>query len=182
MSKVKYNKSAQLIDTTKLIPYHANAKKHPKEQIDKLASIITEYGFQQPILVDKNLVIIAGHGRLQAAQKLGLDKVPYWIADDLTEAQVKGLRLADNRVAESEWDMEMLKIEIGELMEIDFDLDLTGFDLSDLNLSSEANDQDSGVSDKPKEFKLELFFDSEEQMMDEYENLLTKGLLVKIKI
>ena len=111
-----------------LIPYMNNPKEHPPEQIDKIASSIKDYGFVQPLVIDEENEIIIGHGRLEAAKKLGLDEVPVVVKDDLNEAQVKALRIADNKVAESEWDYEALATEFDELDFEDFDLDMTGFE------------------------------------------------------
>ena len=115
----------------KLIPYHNNPRKD--QAVDKVASSINEYGFQQPIVVDKNMVVVVGHTRLMGAKKLGLKRVPTVIAD-LTETQAKAYRIADNRINEdSTWDMELLNLEIAGLSEVDFDLDLLGFDSSELD-------------------------------------------------
>ncbi|MBO8180281.1 MAG: ParB N-terminal domain-containing protein [Archaeoglobus sp.] len=112
----------------KIIPYVNNPKKHPEEQIKKIASSILEFGFKVPIIVDKDYVIIAGHGRYEAAKRIGLKEVPVIVADDLSPAQVKAFRIADNKVAESDWDLEALAAELEQLKEIDYDLELTGFD------------------------------------------------------
>jgi DNA modification methylase len=102
--------------------------------VDKVASSLAEYGWQQPIVVDNEMVIIAGHTRLEAAKQLGLKEVPVHIAKDLTEEQVKAYRLADNRIAQdSEWNEELLSLELKELSHLDFDLDLTGFNEDELN-------------------------------------------------
>jgi DNA modification methylase len=122
-----------------VIPYANNTKKHPLEQIDKLASMIAEYGHDVPIVVDANNVVIKGHGRLLACKKLGMETVPVIIRADLTPAQAKAARIADNKVAESEWDMDLLRLELTELDELGFDLDLTGFEDFDL---SEFDDTD----------------------------------------
>ena len=107
-----------------LTPYKANAKVHPQAQIDHIANSIKEFGWQQPIVVDNDNVVIIGHGRLLAAKQLMLDKVPVVRATDLTEDQVKALRLADNKTNESEWDFDLLDEELAAL-------DITGFDMSD---------------------------------------------------
>ena len=122
----------ELIDIGRVIPYARNPRRN-EQAIAKVAASIKEYGFRQPIVVDEEMVIIAGHTRLQAAQQLGLTKVPVHSATGLTATQVKAYRLADNRTAqEAEWDDELLGLELGELAEQGFDLDLTGFDGDEL--------------------------------------------------
>ena len=112
-------------------PYERNAKKHPEEQVEHIANSIKEFGWQQPLVIDKDNVLIIGHGRLMAAKKLGLDTVPVIRAEQLSEEQVAALRLADNKTNESEWDFGILD---GELDDI-FDIDMSefGFDLSKSN-------------------------------------------------
>ena len=115
-----------------LIPYANNPRK--KQAIDKVASSIKEFGWQQPIVVDQDMVIVVGHTRYQAAQKLGLDKVPVQIATGLTEAQIKAYRLLDNRANQDAlWDDDMLKIEVQDIDKMDIDLALTGFDEKELD-------------------------------------------------
>jgi ParB-like chromosome segregation protein Spo0J len=112
----------ELVTLNRVIPYARNPRKNDAA-IAKVAASIKEYGFRQPIVVDVDMVIIAGHTRLQAAQQLGLQKVPVHIADGLSPAQIKAYRLADNRTHEdAEWDEELLAIELGELDELGFDL------------------------------------------------------------
>jgi site-specific DNA-methyltransferase (adenine-specific) len=111
-----------------IVPYKQNAKKHPARQVEHIANSIKEFGFQQPLVVDKNNVLVIGHGRLLAAKKLKMTEVPVVRADDLTEDQIKALRLADNKTNESEWDAELLGIELGD---IDIDMELFGFDMSE---------------------------------------------------
>jgi len=110
-------------------PYEKNAKKHPEEQVEHIANSIREFGWQQPLVVDKDNVLVIGHGRLMAAKKLGLDTVPCVRADDLTDEQIKALRLADNKTNESEWDFDLLDGELDDIFDIDmsefgFDIDL----------------------------------------------------------
>jgi len=119
-------------DPRDLTPYHANAKAHPTEQIDKIAASIAEFNFDQPLVVDEQGVIIKGHGRREAAIRLGLDKVPVLVRGDLSEARKKALRIADNRVAESAWLEDVLQDELLALQEQDYDLGLTGFDADEL--------------------------------------------------
>src|SRR6202051_370214 len=112
----------------KLIPYSRNSRKIPERAIDKVAASIKEFGWRQAIVVDKDGLIICGHTRLLAARKLGLKQVPIHIADTLTPAQVKAYRLMDNRShEETDWDLELLGPELEDLRDLDFDLELTGF-------------------------------------------------------
>ena len=116
------------IPVEKIIPYYSNPKLHPEVQIKKLAKGIAAFQWDQPIVVDKEMVIIKGHGRLLAAKALGLTTVPVLVADYLTPEEVTAARLADNKVAESEWDPALLAGEFQALLEMNFDLDLTGFE------------------------------------------------------
>ena len=115
-------------------PYEKNAKRHPKEQIEKLAAIIKRHGFDQPIVVDSAGVIIKGHGRLLASKQLGLKKVPVLVRSDLSPAQVREARIADNRVSElGSWDDELLAEDMREALALfadDFDADLLGLKAS----------------------------------------------------
>jgi len=116
-----------------LIPYARNSRTHSDEQITKIASSIKEFGFLNPVIVDGDNGIIAGHGRIMAAKKLGLKEVPTIEASHLTEAQKKAYIIADNRLAlDAGWDDEMLRIEFQELEELGFDLELTGFNPDEL--------------------------------------------------
>ena len=120
--------------THKLIPYARNSRTHSEEQIGQIAASIKEWGFTTPILVDEDNEIIAGHGRLLAAQKLDIKEVPVMVAEDWTEAQKKAYVIADNKLAlNAGWDNEMLKVEIDNLKKLDFDINLTGFNLDELS-------------------------------------------------
>ncbi len=115
--------------TAKLVPYARNARTHSDEQVAQIAASIAEFGFTNPILAGSDGVIVAGHGRLAAAQKLGLDTVPVVVLDHLTPTQRRALIIADNRIAENAgWDDAMLRIELQSLQEDGFNLDITGFD------------------------------------------------------
>ena len=120
----------------RLIPYARNPRKND-HAVDKIASAIREFGFKVPIIAKSNGDVVDGHLRLKAAQKLGMDTVPVVIADDLTDAQVKAFRISVNRMAEfAEWDDELLRVELDELGELGFDLELTGFSIGEIsNLS-----------------------------------------------
>lgn len=116
-----------------LIPYANNSRTHSDEQVNQVASSIKEFGFTNPVLIDDQGGIIAGHGRVMAAKKLGLESVPCIELVGLTEAQKKAYVIADNKLAlNSGWDEEMLRIELNCLQDLDFDLDLLGFDDSEL--------------------------------------------------
>ena len=133
--------------TDKLIPYHNNPRKN--QAVDKVASSIKEFGWQQPIVVDESNVIVVGHTRYQAAKKLGLNEVPTHIAKGLTESQIKAYRLLDNRANQDAlWDDEMLKIEIKGLEELDIDLKLTGF--TDKELDNLLFEEKEGLTDEDK--------------------------------
>ena len=116
------------INVNDIKPYAKNAKKHPAEQVEHIANSIREFGFRQPLVIDKDNVLVIGHGRLAAAKRLGYDTVPCVMADDLTDDQIKALRLADNKTNESDWDFDFLDIELDD---IDIDMSQFGFDLGD---------------------------------------------------
>ena len=133
----KENSIITIMDASEIIPYDRNPRIISKTAIDKVAKSIKEFGFLNPIIIDKNNIIIAGHTRLKACQKLGITRVPVIKAEYLTPAQVKAYRIADNKTAqEASWDKELLAIEIGELKSFDdddkIDITLTGFDLKEL--------------------------------------------------
>lgn len=121
-----------------ITPYEKNAKKHPTKQVDQIAASIQEFGFNQPIVVDKQGVIIVGHGRYEAAKKLGMEKVPV-LEVDLTREQADAYRLADNKLNESDWDMKLVIDELKELDQKGYDISITGFD-RDLILEDDIDD------------------------------------------
>ena len=124
-----------LVSTDKLIPYANNARTHSQEQILKLRSSLREFGFINPVIVDRDLTIIAGHGRVMAAKAEGIKEVPCVFVDHLTEAQKKAYILADNRMAlDAGWDEELLRVELQELEGLNSDLGLTGFDEKELEI------------------------------------------------
>lgn len=132
------------VDINLLKPYENNAKIHGEEQIELLMRSISEFGFLSPCLVERDTYnLIAGHGRVEAAKRLGLDAVPCVFVDDLTEEQRRAYILADNRLTElGEWDMDIVQYELKALDDLDFDVSVTGFDF-DLNI-------DSGSFEEPK--------------------------------
>lgn len=123
----------ELVDIDKLIPYVNNARTHSPEQINKLRASLREFGFINPVIVDDKFNIVAGHGRVMAAQAEGIKEVPCVYVDYLTEAQKKAYILADNRMAmDAGWDEEMLRVELEALQDMAFDLSMTGFDEKEL--------------------------------------------------
>ena len=119
----------RMVKTDELVPYENNPRTHSDDQVAKIVRSIREFGFTNPILTDGDAGVIAGHGRLLAARQLGLESVPTIELKHLTPAQRKAYVIADNRLAEDAgWDDDLLRIEMGSLKEMDFDLDLTGFD------------------------------------------------------
>lgn len=114
--------------TGDLIPYANNTKQHPPEQVEHIANSIKRFGWQQPIVVDRDKVVIIGHGRLLAAKMMGLEEVPVVFADQLSEADAQALRLADNKLNESPWDFGKLEQELAELEIAGIDMSQFGFD------------------------------------------------------
>lgn len=141
----------KLIETSKLIPYVNNARTHSPAQVMKLRSSLREFGFINPVIIDRDLNVIAGHGRIMAAKEEGIKEIPCVFVDYLTEAQKKAYILADNRMAiDAGWDEELLKIEIEALQAEAFDIGLTGFDekeIADLFASGDdVKDDDFDVN------------------------------------
>lgn len=131
-----------------LIPYARNSRTHSNEQVAKIAASIKEFGFLNPVIVDGDSGIIAGHGRIMAAQKLGLEFVPTVEASHLTDAQRRAYIIADNRLAlDAGWDDEMLRVEFADLEEAGFDLSLTGFDLDEIN-ALQIEELEDGIVDE----------------------------------
>ena len=131
---MKTTTEMQLVPITKLVPYVNNARTHSPEQINKLRSSLREFGFINPVIIDRDFGVIAGHGRILAAKEEGIAEVPCVFADHLTEAQKKAYILADNRMAmDAVWDEELLRVEIEALQAEAFDLSLTGFDEKELS-------------------------------------------------
>ena len=131
---MKTTSEMQLVPIEKLVPYVNNARTHSPEQINKLRSSIREFGFINPVIIDRDFGVIAGHGRILAAKEEKIDKVPCVFADHLSEAQKKAYIIADNRMAmDAGWDEELLRVEIEALQAEAFDLSLTGFDEKELS-------------------------------------------------
>jgi len=151
---LKTTTEMQLISTEKLIPYVNNARTHSAEQINKLRSSLREFGFINPVIIDRDFNVIAGHGRIEAAKAEGISEVPCVFADYLTPAQKKAYILADNRMAmDAGWDEELLRVEIEALQAESFDVGLTGFDESEI---ADLFETDSEVKDDGFDVDAEL--------------------------
>ena len=123
----------EMVSIDGLKPYENNARTHSEEQVKKIVRSIEEFGFINPVLIDGDFGIIAGHGRVMAAKKMGMTEVPCLFVEDLTEAQKRAYILADNKLAlDAGWDEHILQIELAELADMDFDITLTGFELDDI--------------------------------------------------
>ena len=144
------DRKIEVWDIEKLVPYEANAKKHPEDQVKKLAQAIKTFGWTQPIVLWGDGSIIAGHGRRLAAISLGLTRVPVIVRRDLTRAEADALRLADNRVTSTDYDQELIQSELQRLNEelagMDIDLTDLGFDQKEISFSiSDLGDMDESL-------------------------------------
>ena len=146
-----------------LKPYKKNAKKHSKEQVEQIANSIKEFGFTQPVIIDKHNSVVAGHGRILGAKKVGLKQVPTVCLEDLTEEQIKAYRLVDNKLNESEWDYSLLDEELENLTE-DIDMNLFGFD-EDVDLT-----EDGEIEVEVKDDTIKYFSDEQiiKQALDDF--------------
>ena len=142
----------EYLPISNLHPYPRNARTHSKKQIKQIADSITQFGFTNPLLIDKDQMILAGHGRLAAAQVLGMNVVPCVRIDHMSSAQKKAYVLADNKLAlNAGWDEELLALELGELLspELGFDVSLTGFTIAEVDTLMEGLAvEDLGASPK----------------------------------
>ena len=147
----------KIVKVEDLIPYARNSRTHSDDQVAQIAGSIKEFGFTNPVLCDSDNGIIAGHGRVMAAQKCGIKEVPCITVDGWTDAQRRAYVIADNQLPlNAGWDMDMLKVEMQELSELGFDVDLIGFEedmLSGLldDLTNDGNTDPDDVPDVPKE-------------------------------
>ena len=151
-----------------LIPYINNSRTHSEEQVNQIVASINEFGFTNPLLIDEKDNIIAGHGRLLASKKLGMEEVPCIVLSGLTEAQKKAYIIADNKMAlNAGWNEELLKIELENLKELDFDLELTGFDVDELDDILGKNEEDPEVIED--DFEVELPEEPKAKLGDIYQ-------------
>lgn len=170
---IEMARAVELWSVDRLQPYERNARTHSAEQVDKIAASIVEFGFTNPILVDGKAGIIAGHGRLMAAHKLGMTEVPVIELTHLTEAQKRAYVLADNRLAlDAGWDEAMLAEELADLRDMEYDLAMTGFDEAELSkLLPEVGDAgmpELPTGDKPpfEQITFTLHADQAEQVRE----------------
>ena len=141
MTDVTLPQKIEILPAADLVPYARNSRTHDDAQVAQIAASIKEFGFTNPILIDEDNGIIAGHGRLSAARKLGIDDVPCLRLGHLTDAQKRAYVIADNRLAlNAGWDEEMLKVEFAELGDLGFDLELTGFDAKEIDVMLDVAD------------------------------------------
>lgn len=163
-----------LLPLKKIRPYKNNAKKHPKEQVERIAKSIERFGFTIPILVDGSNTVIAGHGRCLAAKMLGIKEVPCLVKETWTEEEVKAYRLIDNKVNESAWDEKIIDEELKQILEID--MDDFGFDLFE-----DEKEKKKKVEFEIKEkYEVHIICKDEKQMEEVYNK--TKGLGVECKL
>ena len=172
----KAARSIIMLPVPEVRPYEKNPRKNA-EAVKYVKASSEKFGFKQPIIVDSNRVIIAGHTRLEAAKSLGMAEVPCIVADDLTDAQVKALRLADNKVAEfSEWEMNLLGEELGELAEIS-DIDMGDFGFDD-NLEMD-DEEENGTEEKgvnlSETFQIIVECENENEQQEIFEKLSGEG-------
>lgn len=159
-----------------LKPYKKNAKKHPKEQVERIANSIKEFGFTQPVIIDSNNCVVAGHGRILGAKKAGLKQVPTVMLEELTEEQIKAYRLVDNKLNESEWDYSLLDEELGILSE-DINMDLFGFDLTEEDETENKKKVEFEIKEK---YEVHIICKDEKQMEQVYNK--TKGMGIDCKL
>lgn len=156
----KHTTEMKMVSTDQLIPYVNNARTHSPEQVNKLRGSLREFGFINPVIIDSDFNVIAGHGRLMAAKEEGITEVPCVLVDYLSEAQKKAYILADNRYAQDAgWDEEMLRVEIEALEGMDFDVSFTGFDAQEIAdlLAGDADDAKEDDFDVEEELQKPAF-------------------------
>lgn len=169
-----------------LIPYVNNSRTHSDEQVNQIASSIKEFGFTNPVLIDEQGGLIAGHGRVMAAKKLKLDEVPCVELKGLTEAQKKAYIIADNQLPlNAGWDLDMLKLELEALNEMEFDIDLLGFDDEFMNdLFETVDDEDEPElkeDDYCEKFNVIVECNNENQQEIVYAKLQAEGYVCQVQ-
>ena len=168
----------------KLIPYARNSRTHSDEQVAQIAASIKEWGWTTPVLVDDTGQIIAGHGRIMAARKLGMAEVPVIVAEGWTDAQKRAYVIADNKLAlNAGWDNEMLALELGEIGDLGFDLEMTGFDLKEIAslLDATACDVELKEQNYSEVFNIIIECASEEEQEQLFNKLDTEGYKCRVQ-
>ena len=172
--EIKYKKIKELI------PYVNNQKLHPEQQVLKISNSIKEFGFIQPIVINKDNIIVIGHGRYEGAKLLDMDKVPCILVDNLDEAKVKALRIADNKLNESMWDDDLLKLELLEIEEMGFDYsDIMEFDFDDIS-DDDVDDnlfEDEEEANSADAIKLSVTCENNTDKQQLKEELLSRGYI-----
>lgn len=172
-----------------LIPYVNNSRTHSDEQTTQIASSIKEFGFTNPVLIDESGGLIAGHGRLMAAKKLDLKEVPCITLKGLSEAQKKAYIIADNQLPlNAGWDLDKLKLEVETLKELDFDVDLLGFDddflkilFDDIDLKQTELDPELKEESYSEKFNVIIECHDEEEQENLYNKLSTEGYICQVQ-
>ena len=145
----RYEEGVVLKDVSELVGYEGNSRTHSTDQVAQLAASIEEFGFTNPVLIDPTGVIVAGHGRLMAARKLGMEQVPCLVLSGLSETQLKAYVIADNKLAlNAGWDLDVLAIELETLKALDFDISLTGFSTVETLVLGDATEDEVKPSKK----------------------------------
>jgi ParB-like chromosome segregation protein Spo0J len=167
------------IDSIK--PYENNPRRITDQAVRKVAQSLHAFGWQQPIVVDETMTVIVGHSRLAAAKSLKLTEVPVHIAVGLTPDQARAYRIADNRTnEESEWDYELLRIELAELENIDFDMSILGFDPNDLNALLPQEAQNANGEQVNGLFEVVVKCRDETEQQEVYERLTAQGMTCRV--
>lgn len=173
----------------RLIPYCRNPRKND-DQVDRMVSAIKEFGFRIPVVARSDGSVVDGHLRLKAAQKLGMTEVPVALADELTDAQVKAFRLLANKSANwAQWDDELLKLELQDLQDMAYDLELTGFSADELEKTMYGDvdttpideDDEKGV-DYEEKYAIIVECENEADQKKKYETLLSQGYVCKVVV
>jgi ParB-like chromosome segregation protein Spo0J len=181
MNTPDYKKDYPLQD---LIPYARNSRTHSDEQVTQIASSIKEFGFTNPVLIDSDGGIIAGHGRVMAAKKLKMESVPVIVLSHLTEAQRRAYVIADNKLAlNAGWDDEMLRVEFQELQDLGFDVELTGFSVQEMaNLFDQQEHEKELVEQRYAEvFQIIIECDDEQEQERVFNKLDTEGYKCRVQ-
>ena len=179
MSMIQHNPADKVErwDITRLVPYARNSRTHSDEQIAQIAASIKEWGWTTPVLVDEAGSIIAGHGRTLAAQRLKMTEVPVMVASGWSDAKKRAYIIADNKLAlNAGWDEEMLRLELGELQGMDFDLDLTGFtaeEIAALQFDDDAEAEMPELRDGDKEPFQQKTFTLHDEQAEVVDNAIT---------